>query len=94
MDELQSGAENLEMMARLRGLPAPVARARAGELLERFDLVSASRRRTATYSGGMRRRLDLAASLVRAPEVLSSWTSPRPVLTPAAGSRCGSWSAT
>jgi ABC-2 type transport system ATP-binding protein len=70
LDELQSGAENLEMMARLRGLPAPVARARAGELLERFDLVSASRRRTATYSGGMRRRLDLAASLVRAPEVL------------------------
>jgi ABC-2 type transport system ATP-binding protein len=70
LDALQTGAENLRMMARLAGLPPRAARRRAGELLERFDLVAAGDRRVATYSGGMRRRLDLAASLVRRPEVL------------------------
>ncbi len=70
LDGLQTGAENLRMMGRLAGLRPPAARRRAGELLERFDLVGASDRRTATYSGGMRRRLDLAASLVRPPAVL------------------------
>jgi ABC-2 type transport system ATP-binding protein len=70
VDGLQSGAENLRMVGRLRGLSASEARARAGELLERFDLVQASSRRVATYSGGMRRRLDLAASLMRRPRVL------------------------
>ena len=70
VDELQTGAENLRMIGRLQGFTARAARARAAELLERFDLVDAGGRRVATYSGGMRRRLDLAASLVRRPRVL------------------------
>jgi ABC-2 type transport system ATP-binding protein len=70
LDALQTGAENLRMMARLAGLRRRAARQRADELLERFDLVAARDRRVAAYSGGMRRRLDLAASLVRRPEVL------------------------
>jgi ABC-2 type transport system ATP-binding protein len=70
LDALQSGTENLQMMGRLVGLSSRSARRRAGELLVRFDLVDAGDRRVGTYSGGMRRRLDLAASLVRAPEVL------------------------
>ena len=70
IDELQTGRENLEMMARLRRLPRRAARSRAGELLERFDLVDAGDRRVAGYSGGMRRRLDLAAGLVASPEVI------------------------
>src|SRR4051794_8453563 len=70
VDELQTGAENLYMMGRLAGLSRAAARGRAGELLARFDLVSAGGRRVATYSGGMRRRLDLAASLVGRPSVL------------------------
>jgi ABC-2 type transport system ATP-binding protein len=70
LDALQSGSENLRMMGRLAGLSARAARRRADELLARFDLVAAGDRRVATYSGGMRRRLDLAASLVRPPQVL------------------------
>ncbi|HZE33948.1 MAG TPA: ATP-binding cassette domain-containing protein [Actinoallomurus sp.] len=70
VDELQTGEENLRMVARLSGLSPKDARRRAGELLERFDLTDAGRRRTATYSGGMRRRLDLAASLVADPAVI------------------------
>ncbi len=70
VDGLQTGAENLRMIGRLRGLSASESRARASELLERFDLVAAGGRRVATYSGGMRRRLDLAASLMRRPRVL------------------------
>ncbi|HEY5195843.1 MAG TPA: ATP-binding cassette domain-containing protein [Solirubrobacteraceae bacterium] len=70
LDGLQSGAENLRMIARLAGLDRRRARARADQLLERFDLVDAGGRRVATYSGGMRRRLDLAASLVGAPSVI------------------------
>ncbi|RZS44697.1 ABC-2 type transport system ATP-binding protein [Herbihabitans rhizosphaerae] len=70
VDELQTGEENLIMMGRLRGLPRPDARRRAGELLERFDLTEAGRRRASTYSGGMRRRLDLAAGLVVPPSVI------------------------
>jgi ABC-2 type transport system ATP-binding protein len=70
VDELQTGAENLYMMGRLAGLSRPAARARAAELLERFGLVDAGRRRVGTYSGGMRRRLDLAAGLVGRPQVL------------------------
>jgi ABC-2 type transport system ATP-binding protein len=68
VDELQTGEENLRMMARLSGVPRP--RARARELLDRFDLVEAGRRRAGTYSGGMRRRLDLAAGLVADPSVI------------------------
>jgi ABC-2 type transport system ATP-binding protein len=70
VDAQQTGLENLRMMGRLLGLSRPEARRRAGELLERFDLVEAGRRRVATYSGGMRRRLDLAAGLVVRPAVL------------------------
>jgi ABC-2 type transport system ATP-binding protein len=70
LDELQTGAENLEMMGRLLALPARAARARARALLVQFDLAGAAEHRVGTYSGGMRRRLDLAASLIREPEVL------------------------
>jgi ABC-2 type transport system ATP-binding protein len=70
LDELQTGFENLEMMARLLQLPARRARERTGELLERLDLGEAAGRRVSTYSGGMRRRLDLAASLLGSPEVM------------------------
>jgi ABC-2 type transport system ATP-binding protein len=70
LDELLTGTENLEMMGRLVGLRRRQARTRARELLVRFELNEAAGRRVATYSGGMRRRLDLAASLVGRPEVL------------------------
>ncbi|MFD7321846.1 ATP-binding cassette domain-containing protein [Streptomyces sp. NPDC059875] len=65
VDETQTGVENLRMMARLSGLSRAAADRRAAELLERFDLTAASGRLARTYSGGMRRRLDLAAGLVR-----------------------------
>jgi ABC-2 type transport system ATP-binding protein len=70
VDEYLTGRENLEMVGRLYHLPKKVARRRADELLERFDLVDAASRLAKTYSGGMRRRLDLAASLVLSPPVL------------------------
>ena len=70
VDGLQTGAENLRMMGRLAGRSRADARRRAGELLEQFGLAAAAGRRVATYSGGMRRRLDLAASLVGAPSVI------------------------
>jgi daunorubicin resistance ABC transporter ATP-binding subunit len=65
-----TGRENLIMIGRLCRLSRPDARHRADELLERFKLVYAAGRQTRTYSGGMRRRLDLALSLVRPPQVL------------------------
>jgi len=70
LDGLQTGAENLRMAARLAGLRPAAARRRAAELLEQFDLGAVARRRAATYSGGMLRRLDLAAGLVAAPSVI------------------------
>jgi ABC-2 type transport system ATP-binding protein len=70
VDELLTGEENLMQMGRLRHLGRVRARQRTAELLEQFDLVDVRRRRVSTYSGGMRRRLDLALSLV----------SPTPVL--------------
>lgn len=70
LDDLLTGEENLTMIGRLSGLPRPVVRSRAAELLASFDLADAGRRRVATYSGGMRRRLDLAASLIREPLVI------------------------
>jgi ABC-2 type transport system ATP-binding protein len=70
VDENLTGYENLEMVGRLYHLPRAEARARANELLQRFDLVDAARRPAKTYSGGMRRRLDLAAALVFQPPVL------------------------
>ncbi|ANZ42135.1 ABC transporter [Lentzea guizhouensis] len=70
VDEEQTGRENLVMIARLRRSTRSAARARAAELLERVDLVDAADRRVRTYSGGMRRRLDLAMSLVAPPRLL------------------------
>jgi ABC-2 type transport system ATP-binding protein len=70
VDDMLTGEENLRMMARLRHLPPRAARERAGELLAEFDLDDARQRRVKTYSGGMRRRLDLAASMVTRPELL------------------------
>jgi len=70
IDELQTGEENLRMMARLTGLTGTQSRRRAAEMLERFDLEGARGRRVATYSGGMRRRLDLASGLVGHPSVI------------------------
>ncbi|HEX3874004.1 MAG TPA: ATP-binding cassette domain-containing protein [Solirubrobacteraceae bacterium] len=70
LDGPQTGEENLRMIARLAGLDRREARTRATELLDRFDLTEAGGRRVATYSGGMRRRLDLAASLVGRPGVI------------------------
>jgi ABC-2 type transport system ATP-binding protein len=67
VDENLTGAENLEMVGRLYHLPKGEPRARAGELLERFDLSEAADRLVRTYSGGMRRRLDLAALVARPP---------------------------
>jgi ABC-2 type transport system ATP-binding protein len=70
VDEYLTGRENLEMVGRLYHLPKREARRRADELLQRFDLVDAASRLVKTYSGGMRRRLDLSASLVFSPPVL------------------------
>ncbi len=70
IDDLLSGEENLEMMARLRRLPKRAARARAAELLATFDLADARHRRAGTYSGGMKRRLDLAVSMIERPRLL------------------------
>ncbi|MFE5089944.1 ATP-binding cassette domain-containing protein [Streptomyces sp. NPDC056638] len=68
VDETQTGEENLRMTARPTGHSRTSAHHRAAELLERFDLTAAARRPTRTYSGGMRRRLDLAAGLVGSPQ--------------------------
>jgi ABC-2 type transport system ATP-binding protein len=70
VDEILSGRQNLVMFGRLHHLGARAARRRADELLAQFGLTEAAGRSAATYSGGMRRRLDLAASLIRRPEVL------------------------
>jgi oleandomycin transport system ATP-binding protein len=70
VDEDMSGRRNLVMIGRLLGLPRDQAKARAGELLDRFELSDAGDRIAKTYSGGMRRRLDLAASLVGNPSIL------------------------
>jgi ABC-2 type transport system ATP-binding protein len=70
VDELLTGNENLVMVGRLYGKSRADASARARELLAQFDLVEAADRPVKTYSGGMRRRLDLAAALVEAPPVL------------------------
>jgi ABC-2 type transport system ATP-binding protein len=70
VDEILGGRENLRMFGRLYRLGSRRANARADELLERFALTDAAERPVKTYSGGMRRRLDLAASLIIAPRVL------------------------
>jgi ABC-2 type transport system ATP-binding protein len=70
VDEYLTGQENLEMVGQLYRLGKRESRARAGQLLERFELTEAARRPAKTYSGGMRRRLDIAASLIARPRVL------------------------
>ncbi|MFI1972722.1 daunorubicin/doxorubicin resistance ABC transporter ATP-binding protein DrrA [Streptomyces cinnamoneus] len=70
VDEQMTGLDNLVLIARLLGAHPRAARTRAGELLERFELTAAAKRPVRGYSGGMRRRLDLAASVVNSPAVL------------------------
>jgi ABC-2 type transport system ATP-binding protein len=70
IDDLLTGEENLEMMAQLRRLSRRAARARATELLASFELTDARHRRAGTYSGGMRRRLDLAMGMIERPRLL------------------------
>jgi len=70
LDEAQTGEENLRMMGRLARLSRTESRQRAAELIGQFDLAAAARRRVGSYSGGMRRRLDVAASLVGRPSVI------------------------
>ena len=88
VDENLTGRENLEMVGRLLHMGRPASRARADELLALFDLTEAGGRPARTYSGGMRRRLDLAASLVGRPGVLFL-AEPTTGLDPA--SRLGLW---
>ena len=70
VDAMLTGEENLRMMARLRHLPPRAARDRAARLLDSFGLTDARRRLVKTYSGGLRRRLDLAISMITRPELL------------------------
>ncbi|HYE22372.1 MAG TPA: ATP-binding cassette domain-containing protein [Verrucomicrobiae bacterium] len=70
VDEYLNGTENLEMMGKLYHLSTRDAKIRAKELLEQFDLMDAANRQVKTYSGGMRRRLDLALSLIATPPIL------------------------
>ncbi len=70
IDEILTGRENLEMVSRLYHMPRPAAKRRTQELLEQFALTDAADRPAKTYSGGMRRRLDLAASIVARPSIL------------------------
>ncbi|TDL01758.1 ATP-binding cassette domain-containing protein [Mycobacterium paragordonae] len=69
LDDMLSGEQNLVMFGRLYGLSKSAARSRAAELLQQFDLVQAAKRRVSTYSGGMRRRIDIACGLVVQPLV-------------------------
>ncbi|WP_197377430.1 ATP-binding cassette domain-containing protein [Mycolicibacterium baixiangningiae] len=70
LDDMLTGRENLVMFGRLQGLNKAEARTRADDLIEHFDLVHAADRRIGTYSGGMRRRIDIACGLVVRPEVV------------------------
>ena len=70
VDDLLTGRENLTLMADLHHLATPEAQRRIGDLLERFELVDAADRMTVTYSGGMRRRLDLAMTLIGSPQII------------------------
>lgn len=70
VDEEITGLENLKMISKLMGYKGREAKARAHELLEAFDLTEAAKKQVKTYSGGMRRRIDIAASLVVAPQLL------------------------
>ena len=88
VDENLTGRENLWMFGRLYQLPSDIATTRAKELLAQFDLLDAGDRVVKTYSGGMRRRLDLASALIGRRSSCSS-TSLRPASTREAASACG-----
>ncbi len=88
VDENLTGAENLWMVGRLNHMPKPLLRDRAAQLLGQFGLADAADRPTKTYSGGMRRRLDVAASLVAHPQVLFL-DEPTTGLDPASRGTCG-----
>ena len=90
LDESLTGYENLVMFGRLLGLRKRAARARASELLGEFALEHAADRRVGTYSGGMRRRIDIACGLVVRPEVVFL-DEPTTGLDPPAGRACGTW---
>jgi ABC-2 type transport system ATP-binding protein len=92
VEPAMTGRENLEMVARLFGLDRRAAKRNAQAVLEQLGLLDAADRLARTYSGGMRRRLDLGASLVGLPACCCSM-SPRAGLTHAAGSSCGTRSA-
>ena len=88
VDESLTGTENLLMLGRLLGASRPAARQRAAELLDRFGLTDAAGRATKTYSGGMRRRLDLTRASWAARKCSSSTSRP-PVWIPAVVVTCG-----
>jgi ABC-2 type transport system ATP-binding protein len=88
VDAKLSGPENLRMFGRLQRLPWPVVRERSAQLLETFDLAHMGKRAVKTYSGGMRRKLDLALSLMSQPMILFSTSRP-PAWIRRAGTRCG-----
>ncbi len=92
VDEILSGRQNLVMFGRLYHLPVHVARRRADELLGQFGLAEAGGKPVRQYSGGMRRRLDLAASFIVVPRVLFL-DEPTTGLDPMAATRSGSRSA-
>ena len=93
LDELLTGRENLGMVGRLYRIDGSTVKKRADALLERFELTDAADRTVKTYSGGMRRRLDLGAALMASPRS-SSWTSQPPDWTRKGGCRCGNSSRT
>ena len=88
VDENLTGSENLWMVGRLNHMSKPSVRSRSSELLEQFGLTDAADRPVKTYSGGMRRRLDVAASLVARPKVLFL-DEPTTGLDPASRRTCG-----
>ena len=88
LDEKLSARENLVIFARLLGLGRPEARKKAAELLDEFGLAEAAKRTLEKFSGGMRRRLDLAASLIGQPPLIFLMNPP-PALIRARGFRCG-----
>jgi len=88
VDGLLTGEQNLRLMADLNHLGRDRGKQRVAELLERFELVDAARKPVATYSGGMRRRLDLAMTLMGSPRVIFL-DEPTTGLDPVAGTPCG-----